>query len=224
VVLLAAAHPIVQALSAVHWTIAGAVTLAEIGMAAKSGEATGTAIYEVIGGEDSRSGEPLTSSELAARAADATVGTVSIAVMGASTLVGNARSSSVTGASTGQQVCPSGGSTAANTGVRKVGGRNPINSRYAGETHPSGVRFTKEGFPDFSPYAKAEVEIQGLTGNYAKDAAMANKAVGLNRTPDGYVWHHVEDTLKMQLVPQPIHDAARHTGGASIIRRRGPTQ
>ena len=66
------------------------------------------------------------------------------------------------------------------------GGRNPndrreksYQQRLCGEAHPSGVRFTEQGFPDFSPYSKAEVEIEGLTGNYAEDAAVANKAVGL---------------------------------------------
>jgi hypothetical protein len=99
-----------------------------------------------------------------------------------------------------------------------VNGRKPINSKYAGQTHPSGVRFKENGFPDFTPYAKAQVNIKGLTGNYARDAAMANKAVGLKRTPNGYVWHHVENAKTMQLIPKEIHNAARHTGGAAIIR------
>jgi len=59
------------------------------------------------------------------------------------------------------------------------------------------VQFTTEGFPDFSPYSQAEVQITGLTGNYAKDAAMANEAVGLDATPEGYVWHHVENGQTM---------------------------
>jgi RHS repeat-associated protein len=113
------------------------------------------------------------------------------------------------------------GDDAAEGGVRQVGGRNPINSRYAGETHPSGVRFTDEGFPDFFPHAKARVEMNGLTGNYAKDAAMANKAAGLGDTPAGMVWHHVEDGTTMLLVPQEIHSAVRHTGGAAVIRHGG---
>jgi filamentous hemagglutinin len=46
---------------------------------------------------------------------------------------------------------------------------------------------------------------------------MANEAAGLIETPEGYVWHHVEDTTTMQLVPQDIHQAVRHTGGAAII-------
>ena len=104
--------------------------------------------------------------------------------------------------------------------IRKVGGRKPINSKYAGKVHPSGVRFKDTGFPDFTPYAKAQVEITGLTGNYAKDAAMANKAAGFPRTPDGFVWHHVEDAITMQLIPKDLHDAVRHTGGAAEIRHR----
>ncbi|CAG9001015.1 MAG: hypothetical protein CENE_03023 [Candidatus Celerinatantimonas neptuna] len=101
-----------------------------------------------------------------------------------------------------------------------INGRKPINSQYAGRTHPSGVKFNNQGFPDFSPYSKAQVDIKGLTGNYAKDAAMANKAVGLKSTPDGYVWHHVENAKTMQLVPKDIHNAARHTGGAAVLRNQ----
>lgn len=102
--------------------------------------------------------------------------------------------------------------------ILKIGGRNPINSRYAGSIHPSGVSFSKAGFPDFSPYARASVELKGLSGNYNKDAALANKALGLTATPRGYVWHHVEDGRTMQLVPRDIHNRVPHTGGAAVIR------
>ncbi|WP_410478191.1 HNH endonuclease [Pseudomonas syringae group sp. J309-1] len=101
-----------------------------------------------------------------------------------------------------------------------INGRKPMNNQYAGSTHPSGVKFNKQGFPDFSPYAKVQVEIKGLTGNYTKDAAMANKAAGLKGTPDGYVWHHVEDAKTMQLITKEIHNAARHTGGAAVLRNQ----
>lgn len=97
-----------------------------------------------------------------------------------------------------------------------------MNYRWAGETHPSGVRFTAEGFPDFSPFAKARVELNGLTGNYVKDAALANKAVGLKATPKDMVWHHVEDAGTMMLIPKDIHNAVRHTGGAAVIRGQQP--
>jgi len=110
---------------------------------------------------------------------------------------------------------------AAEEEIPTIGGCLPINSSYAGPTHPSGVEFTCQGFPDFSPYSEAEVTLDGLTGNYAKDSAMANQAAGFEQTPEGYVWHHVEDGETMQLVPQDIHNAARHTGGAAIIRNGG---
>lgn len=85
-------------------------------------------------------------------------------------------------------------------------------------TYDSGnVSITVNGHAD----AVAEVEIEGLTGDYAKDAAMANKAAGLPSTPEGYVWHHVEDGKTMQLIPQSVHNEVRHTGGAAIIRNGG---
>ncbi|MES2995956.1 MAG: RHS repeat-associated core domain-containing protein [Verrucomicrobiota bacterium] len=113
---------------------------------------------------------------------------------------------------------------AANTApaeIPTIGGRLPINSRFADQTHPFGIQFTEQGFPNFGQISKAEVQLKGLTGNYAKDAAMANQAVGLVQTPKGFVWHHVEDGATMQLIPQSIHNAIRHTGGAAVIRNGG---
>ena len=104
--------------------------------------------------------------------------------------------------------------------IEKIGGRNPINSKYAGGIHPSGVKFNANGFPDFSPYSKVEMKYGNLTGNYKKDAAVANKSMGYSKTPAGYVWHHVEDGKTMQLIPSSIHDECRHTGGAAFLRNR----
>ncbi len=75
--------------------------------------------------------------------------------------------------------------------------------------------------PNFSPYAVAEVQIKGLTGNRKNDEAMANRAAGLDSTPKGYTWHHVEDGRTMQLVPRQSHTGARHTGGAAVVRNGG---
>ena len=36
------------------------------------------------------------------------------------------------------------------------------------------------------------------------------------RTPYGYVWHHSEDTGKMQLVDANVHNLTRHTGGRYV--------
>jgi len=83
------------------------------------------------------------------------------------------------------------------------------------------VRFTEQGFPDFRPYAKADVGLEGLTGVYRTDAALANAAVGLKSTPKNFVWHHVEDGFTMQLIPKSTHNSVRHTGGAAVIRNGG---
>lgn len=111
--------------------------------------------------------------------------------------------------------------------------RRPINSKYAGKNYPAsklppklrskypnGVNFTKDGYPDFSPYAQKSVPVEGLKGNTGSDFTRANKAAGLKRTPEGYTWHHHQDGKTMQLVPTDLHDAVRHTGGASILRNK----
>ena len=120
------------------------------------------------------------------------------------------------------------------TGIQQINGRNPINSSYAGRVYdgprwtsdlaakyPDGVRFSDAGFPDFSPYSRARVQFDDLTGVYATDAAAANRALNLSGTPSGHVWHHVEDGSTMILIPQDIHNAVRHTGGAAVIRGGG---
>jgi filamentous hemagglutinin len=117
------------------------------------------------------------------------------------------------------------------SGITLVNGRLPINSQYAGSVYPlenlpvdlqakypNSVAFTELGFPDFSPYAQIEVKVPNLTGSYPNDSALANEQAGLLATPDGFVWHHVEDGETLQLIPQDIHDAVRHTGGAAIIK------
>ncbi|RQV29328.1 filamentous hemagglutinin N-terminal domain-containing protein [Burkholderia cenocepacia] len=116
-------------------------------------------------------------------------------------------------------------------GLPKINGRYPINSKYADQQfpmdklppeiqqkYPQGVKFNSQGFPDFSPYAKAKVDVQGLTGDYRTDEAISNKKVGLSETPDGYVWHHVENAQTMLLIPQDLHNAVRHTGGSAILK------
>jgi len=117
--------------------------------------------------------------------------------------------------------------------IQKVNGRNPINSRYAGQPYPlaklprylqkkypKGVRFKPTGFPNYSPYAVAEARVKGLTGNYKHDAALANEKARLTKTPPDYIWHHVEDEITMQLVPWDLHDFLRHTGGAARLKGR----
>jgi hypothetical protein len=84
--------------------------------------------------------------------------------------------------------------------------------------YPNGVRFTRAGYPVFTPEAIKRVHVDNLSGNYTTDANMANKAIGETSTPKGYTWHHVEDGKTMELVPRDLHRAASHTGGAAAIR------
>ncbi len=115
-----------------------------------------------------------------------------------------------------------------------IGGKPPINSKFAGQTYPleklplelqikypDSVKFKPTGFPDFSPYAIAEITRDDLTGNYRIDGKIASKSSGVLEKPKGYSWRHKEDGKGMQLVPTDIHDAVRHTGGVAVIKNRG---
>ena len=59
-----------------------------------------------------------------------------------------------------------------------------------------------------------------MKGNRTSDFTKANAEAGLKQTPNGYTWHHHEDTQTMQLIPQDLHDEIRHTGGVAIIKQR----
>jgi len=119
------------------------------------------------------------------------------------------------------------------TNVSPVAGRLPQNHDYAGQALPTdllspkyrskGLRFTKEGYPDFTPHArqlpngKNHVEIE-YTGSRRADAAAANKKAKLDKTPTGWTWHHAEDMKTMYLVPDDLHDAVKHSGGVAIYK------
>ena len=86
------------------------------------------------------------------------------------------------------------------------------------QKYPNGVRFTRAGYPVFTPEAVKRVHVDGMTGDYTHDADLANKAIHTTSTPEDYVWHHVEDGKTMELVPRDLHRAASHSGGATAIR------
>jgi hypothetical protein len=81
------------------------------------------------------------------------------------------------------------------------------------------VRF-KDGYPDFSEHSIKNVEID-MKGNHDSDFAAANAAAGYARTPKGYTWHHHEDGVTMQLVPEDLNKHVPHTGGNSIVNSPG---
>ena len=126
-----------------------------------------------------------------------------------------------------------------------VHNRCKMNEKYADKTYkfpegsvnaakyPEGVYFTPEGYPDFSKYAQKVVKfdypsLEGkaagtcLTGNCSTDFKLANKMAGFKETPAGFTWHHKEDMMTMELVPQDLHSVAfggvAHNGGESLLR------
>lgn len=124
-----------------------------------------------------------------------------------------------------------------------VHNRCKINEEYAGKNYqisdpelakkyPNGVNFTKDGYPDFSPYIKdgkytvtfekpsasALKADTCLNANYNHDFKMANDYFGFKETPAGYTWNHKEDMMTLELIPTDLHQAVRHSGGAALIR------
>jgi DNase/tRNase domain of colicin-like bacteriocin len=116
-----------------------------------------------------------------------------------------------------------------------VNGSKIINAAEAGTfvTTKSGFKvFIKEnGFPDFTPFSKKNVQIKAMTGGQYADFLKANKKAGFGNTHDAhlkfnngefkdYTWHHHEDTKTMQLVPKalnnPKNEGLTHTGGAAV--------
>ncbi|MGH3738913.1 MAG: HNH endonuclease [Micromonosporaceae bacterium] len=57
-------------------------------------------------------------------------------------------------------------------------------------------------------------------GDHTTDFTEANRQADLPETPDGYTWHHHQDTRTMQLVPEDMHRAVNHGGGVAIMKGR----
>jgi type VI secretion system secreted protein VgrG len=100
--------------------------------------------------------------------------------------------------------------------------------------YPNGVRFSEKGSPDFSPYIyvhngfKVEVDIGTLNPDPANGRGSSGSQLDMKEAnrimksrdsgwdqPEDWTWHHVENSTKMQLVPQDIHSFVRHSGGRS---------
>lgn len=105
--------------------------------------------------------------------------------------------------------------------IPTIGGYLPVNWEWAGMKHPSGVWFTEQGFPDFSPHAKKTLMIKNLTTDRKRNYRLCNTLAGLPGMPKGYTWHHVEDGKTMQLIPTWLHKLVNHTGGIAVLKNGG---
>ncbi|MEC1826734.1 T7SS effector LXG polymorphic toxin [Bacillus velezensis] len=107
------------------------------------------------------------------------------------------------------------------------------------QKHPkTGVPYNKDGFPIFkakfdtkidsklykeSDYLqfkdatlklKEEIERDPLLRNQFNDLQI--QMIKAGETPDGYTWHHHQDSGRMQLVDQKVHRQTGHTGGRHL--------
>ncbi|MEU7169674.1 SMI1/KNR4 family protein [Streptomyces morookaense] len=122
----------------------------------------------------------------------------------------------------------------------------PPNAAYAGQVvhfpdpvrharHPKGVRVDENGFPDFSPYARAAAEIEEPPEGFGVDELRLTDYVSANAalcaaghelwaslppvaTPHGWTWHHVAGTRRLELVPVEVKALLRHHGGLTTAR------
>ncbi|MDT0269586.1 SMI1/KNR4 family protein [Streptomyces sp. DSM 44915] len=117
----------------------------------------------------------------------------------------------------------------------------PPNRAYAGQVvqfpdpvraarYPHGVRVDTDGYPDFSPYARAAAEIAEPPEGFGVDELRLTDYVSANAalhaaghelwaelpavaTPHGWTWHHVARSRRLELVPVEVKALLRHHGG-----------
>ncbi|MCK1816026.1 SMI1/KNR4 family protein [Streptomyces carpaticus] len=117
----------------------------------------------------------------------------------------------------------------------------PPNGAYAGQLvqfpdpvraarYPQGVRVDAEGYPDFSPFARAAAEIAEPPEGFGIDELRLTDYVSANAalhaaghelwadlppvaTPHGWTWHHVARTRRLELVPVEVKALLRHHAG-----------
>jgi len=93
-------------------------------------------------------------------------------------------------------------------------------------TQSGGIYFNRCGFPDFEPFAyqsnpsKYTVDLESAYTGSCKDFALANKKIGLKKTPLGYTWHHIPASSQLILVDRYVHSKIGHTGGVATAQEK----
>lgn len=73
--------------------------------------------------------------------------------------------------------------------------------------------------PNFDHFARQQVDIDGMTGDCAKDFAKADKAAPLGPILDGNTWHHKQNMRTMQEVPTDLHRRFTHYGARAMLNQ-----
>jgi hypothetical protein len=120
----------------------------------------------------------------------------------------------------------------------------PPNAAYAGQVvhfpdpvraarHPQGVWVDRNGYPDFSPFARAAAEVAEPPEGFGVDELRLTDYVSANAalhtaghelwgslppvaTPHGWTWHHVAGTRRLELIPVEVKALLRHHGGLAL--------
>ncbi len=98
--------------------------------------------------------------------------------------------------------------------------------------YPDGVYVDLTGFPDWTPYARALVDLPPPPPNASADEVRVIDVLAANAllasdpdsppsTPDGWVWAHLGMTRRLALLPVEAHAAFRHAGGVATLARGG---
>lgn len=90
------------------------------------------------------------------------------------------------------------------------------------ETKNGGVSFAESDSLYVTDTGKKAIVSIEATGSRTNDFDAANKEMEFDETPEGYVWHHVDDydvkngTITLELVEDGAHNASKpHSGGCA---------
>ncbi|MQA25560.1 MAG: hypothetical protein GEU94_08815 [Micromonosporaceae bacterium] len=103
--------------------------------------------------------------------------------------------------------------------------------------YPDALYVSLHGFPDWTPYARAMVEIAPPAPEAPAEAVRVMDVLAANQvmaesgdplwgaaqdedappTPDGWVWAHLAMSRRLALVPAEAHAAFRHAGGIATL-------
>ncbi len=100
---------------------------------------------------------------------------------------------------------------------------NPEVNRFLHDAGVDGIHY-HNGYPDFGPVTKGEVEIPNMTTNRDANFRVSDKLLadewGVSprdvadwRKANGYTWHEQPDLKTMQLVPSVVNGRLGHMGG-----------